>query len=50
MLVDVVASKLHLQKIANYALAVKRGQPYYVAVHVPGTKVSDLLAKFISKL
>jgi len=36
---DTSATKLHLQKLVNYALAVKRtAQPHYVAVHIPGTK------------
>jgi len=34
-----VARRLHMAKVTNYLLADRDSDPYYVAVHIPGTKV-----------
>jgi len=36
---DATAHKLHMAKVNNYLLAERDTEPYYVAVHVPGSKV-----------
>jgi len=34
-----VAHRLHMAKVTNYVLAARDAEPYYVAVHIPGSKV-----------
>ena len=34
-----VAHRLHMAKVTNYVLADRDTEPYYVAVHIPGSKV-----------
>jgi len=34
-----IAHRLHMAKVANYVLADRDSEPYYVAVHIPGSKV-----------
>jgi len=39
VLVAKVAHRLHMAKVTNYLLADRDTEPYYVAVHIPGSKV-----------
>jgi len=34
-----IAHRLHMAKVSNYVLAKRDSEPYYVAVHIPGSKV-----------
>lgn len=46
ILTDSIKTKLHMQKVSSFALAVS-GPPYYVAGYVPGSKVRFMFADFI---
>jgi len=42
-----VAHRLHMAKVTNYVLAERDSEPYYIAVHIPGSKVNIYYYIFI---